>query len=115
VAEAAARELLEETGVNVAPSALEGRGILDFAFEGKPEWNQQVHVFVTKGYAGPDPVETEEMRPKWFDVADIPYDSMWSDDPYWLPRVIEGESVEFSFVFDEDGDLAEVNEVYSGS
>ncbi len=92
---------------------MESHGTLSFAFEAKPEWNQEVHVFSARGYSGPEPVETEEMRPKWFKEDDIPYDDMWQDDPYWLPSVIRGEKIDFSFVFDEDGDLAEVVEGYS--
>lgn len=111
---AAVRELREETGIEVAESRLENVGILHFTFEGKPDWNQDVSVFFVRDYVGPDPVETEEMRPKWFDIEDIPYEEMWADDPYWLPRVIEGDKIDFSFTFDNEGDLAEVVEGYTG-
>ncbi len=53
------------------------------------------------------------MRPEWFSIENIPYDDMWADDPYWLPRVLEGDKVDFSFTFDSDGDLVEVVEGYS--
>src|SRR5690554_6241890 len=46
----------------------------------------QVHVFTSTEWRG-QPAETEEMAPKWFNFDDIPYDSMWPDDPYWLPQV----------------------------
>jgi 8-oxo-dGTP diphosphatase len=105
--------LQEETGIVVPSTSLENKGLLRFAFEEKPEWDQEVHVFVTRDYRGPDAVETEEMAPKWFKIDDIPYDSMWVDDPYWLPSVIRGENVDFSFVFDGDGDLAEVVEGFA--
>jgi hypothetical protein len=32
----------------------------------------QVHVFRATKFAG-EPAETEEMRPQWFDIADIPF------------------------------------------
>ncbi|MDQ1343563.1 MAG: 8-oxo-dGTP diphosphatase / 2-hydroxy-dATP diphosphatase, partial [Patescibacteria group bacterium] len=54
------------------------------------------------------------MRPEWFTLDKIPFDDMWADDPYWLPRVLEGDKVDFSFTFDADGDLAEVVEGYVG-
>lgn len=95
-------------------SKLEKVGVLHFTFEKKPEWDQDVNVFFIREYSGPDAVETEEMAPKWFKVEDIPYDDMWADDPYWLPRVLEGDKVDFSFTFDSDGDLAEVVEGYTG-
>ena len=42
------------------------------------------------------------MKPQWFNTDNIPFDAMWEDDPYWLPRVIDGENVEFEFYFDKD-------------
>ena len=39
----------------------------------------RVHVFEAVEYEG-EPVETEEMTPKWYDVSDIPFSSMWDDD-----------------------------------
>jgi hypothetical protein len=54
------------------------------------------------------------MKPEWFDIDKIPFDAMWEDDPYWLPRVIEGESIEFEFYFGEDGLIEEFAEVYGG-
>ncbi|MDQ1343896.1 MAG: 8-oxo-dGTP diphosphatase / 2-hydroxy-dATP diphosphatase [Patescibacteria group bacterium] len=111
---AAVRELREETGIDVPESKLESVGILHFTFEGKPDWNQDVNVFFVRDYVGPDGIETEEMRPEWFTLDKIPFDDMWADDPYWLPRVLEGDKVDFSFTFDADGDLAEVVEGYVG-
>lgn len=96
VTEAAVRELHEETGVAISPESLEPRGILHYHFLQKPEWDRDVHVFVSHGYKGGFQ-ETEEMRPEWFDIDAIPFDAMWNNDRYWLPRVIEGESVEFEF------------------
>lgn len=111
---AAVRELREETGIEVPESKLESVGTLHFTFEGKPDWNQDVSVFFVRDYVGPDGVETDEMRPEWFSLDKIPFDDMWADDPYWLPRVLEGDKIDFSFTFDEDGDLAEVVEGYVG-
>jgi 8-oxo-dGTP diphosphatase len=54
------------------------------------------------------------MKPEWFDTDNIPFDAMWEDDIYWLPRVIDGESVEFEFYFDADGHIEEYTEVYGG-
>lgn len=113
IIEAASRELQEETGIEIAPENMEARGILHFHFDKKPEWNQDVNIFVSHGYTG-DFQETEEMRPAWFDIDKIPFDTMWEDDLYWLPRVINGESVEFEFYFDAEGYIEEYVEVYGG-
>lgn len=32
--------------------------------------------------------ESEEMLPRWFSFNEIPFDSMWIDDKFWLPEVI---------------------------
>ena len=113
IIEAASRELLEETGIEIAPEMMKARGILHFHFVGKPEWDQDVNIFVSHGYVGGFE-ETEEMKPEWFDTDKIPYDTMWEDDIYWLPRVIDGETVEFEFYFGEDGFIEEYVEVYGG-
>merc|ERR1711991_809011 len=41
--------------------------------------------------------ESEEMDPKWIDLKDIPYKSMWSDDEIWLPKMLKEEEIWFRF------------------
>lgn len=60
-----------------------------------------VHTFVATEWQG-EPAETEEMRPQWFDVGDLPYENMWADDIYWLPQVLEGKQLQTNFEFDAD-------------
>lgn len=84
------RETFEES--NITLTELELVGILDFSFTHKPDWNQQVHIFKTSNFKG-TPIETEEMKPKYFKIEDIPYDKMWSDDKYWLPKVLNNKKV----------------------
>lgn len=50
-----------------------------------------------------EPVETEEMRPQWFDHTEIPFEKMWTDDEYWLPRALKGEKFRGKVWFQEDG------------
>ena len=113
IVQAASRELREETGIEIVPEKMESKWVLHFHFSGKPEWDQDVNLFVSHGYTGWFE-ETEEMKPEWFDADKIPFDAMWEDDPYWLPRVIDGENVEFEFYFGEDGFIEEYVEVYGG-
>lgn len=42
------------------------------------------------------------MIPKWFNIANIPYDNMFPDDRYWLPLILEGQKIDAYFDFDED-------------
>lgn len=43
--------------------------------------------------------ESEELRPKWFNLNAIPYNSMWSADRYWIPLIIEGKTILASFTY----------------
>jgi hypothetical protein len=78
---------------------------LDFYFQGdKSIWDQRVYVYICNSWDG-EPIETEEMKPKWFDIAKIPYDQMWEDDKYWLPEVINGKYLEGIFTFNDDNHM----------
>lgn len=63
-----------------------------------------VHVYLCSKWDG-EPRESEEMAPRWFKETEIPYDNMWSDDPYWLPQVLAGKSVKTVFTLDEQDTL----------
>ncbi|KAH9974060.1 NUDIX hydrolase domain-like protein [Lactifluus volemus] len=99
-AQAAARELKEECGIE---ASLNHCGTLLFTIQGGPEWAFQIEIYRADAYTGAL-IETEEMRPEWFSVTDtqsfeispttdavfppIPYNSMWPDDIYWLPLLL---------------------------
>ena len=99
IEQAAKRETEEEIGVRAKD--LKQVATLDFFFAKKPEWNQQVHVFFTTEWDGV-PTESEEMRPEWFTVDAIPFDKMWPDDIFWLPRVLKGEYIKGKFTFGDN-------------
>ena len=111
IVDAAIRETFEEIGVTIftpmsaehSRTNLHKNAELEFLFANRPEWNQLVHVYICEKWEG-EPVESEEMKPHWFNNADIPYKDMWPDDPLWLPRVLAGDFVEASFTFGE-GDV----------
>lgn len=94
------RETKEEIDVDV--DNLENVALLRFKFPYKEEWNQDVHVYLTKNWIG-EPKETEEMMPKWFSKAELPYQEMWDDDKYWIPHVLAGKKLEAEFVFKDNG------------
>lgn len=111
--DAIVRETEEEIGVRVEKENLESVGIIDFIFTHNPDWDQECHVFITKKWQG-EPGETEEMRPEWYSFDKIPYDSMWVDDRYWLPLVLEGKKIKAKFVFGDSGKTLEKWEVGEG-
>lgn len=94
--EAAIREFKEETDLEIHDPKLVGK--LNFQF--KDGLSERGYVFFAHSYSG-EPKETEEARPFWCPVADIPYDKMWEDDLYWLPLALEGKKFEGSFIFDD--------------
>ncbi|MDR3571614.1 MAG: 8-oxo-dGTP diphosphatase [Candidatus Pacebacteria bacterium] len=93
---AAKRELREEAGIEAL--ILQKVGLLAFTFANNPEETLEVHVFTTREFSG-DPVETEEMKPQWFDESEIPYALMWPDDIFWIPLLLEGKKFTGSFLF----------------
>lgn len=110
VPEAALRELREEIGVTASLENLEEVGSIEFYFTEKPDWNLHMHIFLIRNWKG-EPVESEEMKPQWFSFEKIPYDSMWADDPYWLPKVLEGKKIKASFYFNGDGESFDRHEI----
>lgn len=108
IVEGLVREIREETGLVVEPSALEPVGVLDYLFPHEPSWSQRSHVFVCREFAG-EPVPTEEIEPAWFAVDEVPYERMWDDARRWLPQVLRGGRTGGVYTF--GADLATVVEV----
>lgn len=101
--QAAVRELDEETGVRVREEDLRSMGHVSFLFPARPRWSQVMHLYTATRWQG-DPVESEEVEPVWFDVAEVPYERMWPDAVHWLPRILAGEPVRLRFVYAEDNE-----------
>ena len=101
VAEAALRELTEETSVTVTPADLKYAALLEFYFPHKPAWSQRVSVYTARRWDG-IPTESDEMIPQWFAVDQIPYAQMWDDGHYWLPFVLSGEKFQARCTFNAD-------------
>lgn len=102
VKQAAIREAEEEIGVII--KQMEKVAVLDFYFPNNLDWNQRVTVFIAKKW-DKEPLETEEMAPKWFNKNNLPFKLMWSDDIYWLPKVLDGKKIKAEFLFGENDTL----------
>ena len=82
---------------------MEKVGVLNFSWQGK-EGVLEVNIFKIIEFSG-SPTETEEMRPEWFLIKDIPYEKMWSDDKYWLPIFLENKKFKGKFIFDKNNNV----------
>jgi len=106
---AAVREMKEEACVDLDPAWLSKRAVILQQFEHDPVADPsgpgpvlEIHVYLAElppaaeaAAAACSPRETEEMRPQWFDVAALPFDSMWVDDALWYPQLLGGEARRF--------------------
>ncbi len=100
-ADAAAREVAEESSLIVVASSLVHMARLNFVFPVRPSWNQTADVFVTEHFAG-EAAESDEVIPRWFGVDALPFDGMWDDARYWVPRVLAGQRVTADITFADD-------------
>jgi 8-oxo-dGTP diphosphatase len=100
-AAAAAREVEEESSLIVSPDALEHMATIEFRFPARPAWDQTADVFVTGAYQG-EAAESDEIAPRWYREDALPFDGMWDDARYWLPRVLAGRHVAPVITFADD-------------
>ena len=97
------RETQEE--IKVTPTHYEKVGFIEFDEYYKGEKTRVVfHLYIAYDWEG-TPKETEEMKPKWFSIKEIPYSQMFPDDQYWLPLILEGKKIKAYFEFDENWNL----------
>lgn len=115
IEEAARREMREESGLEAVD--LESVGLINFEFSaqgGSASGGQvlEVHIFRCEKFSG-DLVESEEMKPQWFQEKDIPFGEMWPDDIYWVPLFLAGKKFKGRFLFGEGDSILEkeLNEV----
>ena len=91
----AAREIKEEVGLT--PLKMKKKAVLIFEFQDNPSLIE-VHVFGAENFRG-QVKESEEMKPKWFNLNKIPYRRMWPDDIHWLPLFLKGKKLRGEFYF----------------
>ena len=103
IEDAAKRELFEEAGITAMD--LQKLGILDFSWKDREDIIQ-VSIFKSKFFTG-TPKESEEMKPQWFGVKEIPFDSMWSSDIHWFKLLLEDKKFSGKFIFDENNNVLE--------
>ena len=96
IEECAERETLEECGLKL--EKFEQIGKMVFEFVGDPVL-LDVTVFRSDEYSG-ELVESEEMRPQWFNFDDVPFDKMWPDDHLWYPYLFKNQKFTAKYLFE---------------
>lgn len=94
IEDGAKREVKEEINVDIID--MDKVAYLTFYDSGEKLWS--VHVYICWNFEG-IPIEGEEVNPSWFSIDEIPYDKMWEDDQYWLPKILNKEKITGNFYF----------------
>lgn len=103
IEDAVRREVKEEAGIEI--KNIEKIGIIDFEFKDNPEI-LEVHLFKSNNFTG-DPIESEEMKPQWFHIDEIPFQQMWPDDVHWMPLFLKHKKFKGKFLFGENDIILE--------
>ena len=95
IAQAAVRELEEESGIVAMEEHLEKIAVVDF-YNTKSDGSVfvcRVHFFTVNRWTG-EPRETEEMvTPTWFDITDLPTGQMMPADAQFVPVALGGKKI----------------------
>lgn len=102
--QACAREIAEETGLRVELADLRSAGVVIFLFPAKPELDMRSELFTCEKFEG-EPVESDELVPEWFPAESLPFERMWDDAKYWVPRVLAGEEIALEIVLADDNKM----------
>jgi 8-oxo-dGTP diphosphatase len=93
----AVREVEEE--LCITPHNVSLCGELSFQFT--DEFSIHCTVYKADRYSG-TPTETDEAKPHWCELDKIPYDSMWEDDRYWIPHMLNNTLFKGYFLFEKE-------------
>jgi 8-oxo-dGTP diphosphatase len=97
LAECAVRETQEE--LLITATGVEAAGELNFQFTNGH--SIQGFVYKATGWVG-EPTETDEAKPFWCSLDEIPFGRMWADDAIWIPHMLNGKTFLGRFLFDDD-------------
>ncbi|KAJ1662747.1 hypothetical protein IW140_005504 [Coemansia sp. RSA 1813] len=92
--ECARRELKEECGLSAATM----RHVGVIFMKRKDGSGMIIYVYTAHGLSGLI-VESDEMKPAWFDMPDLPYDRAYKEARLWWPTMLSGKSFVARFAF----------------
>ncbi len=98
---AAVRELKEESGLKAL--RVEKCGIV-LVTHNSNRPDVELHIFKTFEYSGLLQ-ESDEMKPRWFFLKEIPYDKMWPNDRYLLPIFLDGRKCIGHFYLENEKEI----------
>lgn len=101
VMEAACREVLEEIHVTMDPKNVHEAGSVEFIFPESSGWHHEVYIYTCRVWQG-TPTETAEIKPEWVPKTQIPFEKMWDDAKYWLPKILNHEPVKAKIFYGDD-------------
>jgi 8-oxo-dGTP diphosphatase / 2-hydroxy-dATP diphosphatase len=101
--ESTRREFKEEAGVDL--EEIKKVGFLEFEFPIISEI-VEVHLYRAENFSG-ELTESEEMKPQWFNIDEIPFKDMWPDDLHWMPLFLKGKKFKGKFIFGESDVILE--------
>ena len=93
--QAAVRETAEEVGLTIRDAL----HVATLQFQFTDGFSFELYAFVARSWTG-TLLETDEARPFWVAIDDIPYGHMWADARSWLPLALDRRHVEGRFLFD---------------
>ena len=94
------RETMEEIGITPILPKQVGQIEFQLYIDDEPT-SEKMYIYLANDYEG-EPIESDEMKPEWHNLNDIPYDNMFEDDKLWLPEVLKGNLIKARFMLDKE-------------
>lgn len=101
-------EVKEECGLDVELG--KHFATIDYSFTKNPLEIQRSFVYrTTIAKSSGEIQETEEMKPQWWSMSQLPYDRMWADSEQWYSLMFKGTPFTAEYLFDDDNHVIKGN------